>query len=506
MVFRLLIAAAGILLLAQLCLLLVRYLRSPLKAVPGPFLARITNAWYFWAVKRADFEVVNVELHRKHGPIVRYGPNRYSISNPEASRIIYGPGGNLAKSTWYLAWATPGQWTLFTDQHNARHSKNRRLYQAMYSMSSLVHYESYVDTCVDIFVQRLSEMAQSSMPVNMGHWFQCYAFDVIGMITFAKRFGFLDRGEDVGGVIGALEDFLYYASLTGIFPHLHPYLFYVRNLLAGAKGAARAYVMGFTSERMREHQVAPKAVQTGEDGPGITEDFLTKFLNHNARDPDRFTTYHVLMACSQNVLAGSDTTAISLSSILYHLLKYPECMKKLRDEIDHFAAEGALSKMPTFKEASQMPYFQAVIKEALRMHPASGLPLERVVPEGGATIAGQYFPRGTIVGINSWVEHRDARYFGPDPDTFRPERWLDEDTDKLSIMNRHWMPFGLGPRTCIGRHISMLEMSKLIPLILRDFDFALDGPISQPWEAASYWFVKPKNFKVRIMPRKVEKA
>lgn len=56
----------------------------------------------------------------------------------------------------------------------------------------------------------------------------------------------------------------------------------------------------------------------------------------------------------------------------------------------------------------------------------------------------------TIVGINSWVEHRDARYFGPDPDTFRPERWLDEDTDKLSIMNRHWMPVrnAFSPQRC----------------------------------------------------------
>lgn len=67
MELRLLIAAAGVLLLARLCLFLVRHLRSPLKPVPGPFLARITNAWYFWAVKRGDFEVVNVELHKKHG-------------------------------------------------------------------------------------------------------------------------------------------------------------------------------------------------------------------------------------------------------------------------------------------------------------------------------------------------------------------------------------------------------------------------------------------------------
>lgn len=46
----------------------------------------------------------------------------------------------------------------------------------------------------------------------------------------------------------------------------------------------------------------------------------------------------------------------------------------------------------------------------------------------------------TVVGINTWVEHRDPRYFGHDADVFRPERWLDEDSQKISLMNRHWMP------------------------------------------------------------------
>lgn len=105
-----------------------------------------------------------------------------------------------------------------------------------------------------------------------------------------------------------------------------------------------------------------------------------------------------------NIIAGSDTTAISLSAILYYLLKYPNTMIKLREEIQKHEEEGRCSNpVITFKESQDMPYLQAVMKEAMRLHGAVGLPLWRVVPEGGTEIAGKYFPAGTVVGLNPWV-------------------------------------------------------------------------------------------------------
>ncbi|KAL2104613.1 hypothetical protein VUR80DRAFT_10112 [Thermomyces stellatus] len=368
-------------------------------------------------------------------------------------------------------------------------------------MSALVTYEPYVDACAGLFSQRLGELADGGVAANMGHWLQCYAFDVIGMITYSKRLGFLDRGEDVEGVIAALEEHLKYASLTGIYPGLHRFLFPLKNYLAGKRGAGRGYVLSFTKDRMAEHQHSPKAIPTegGEEGGAV--DFLTKFVAKHAKDPEEFTPEHTLAGCTSNMVAGSDTTAISLSAILYYLLQHPACFQKLRDEVDEHARENGGGYI-TFKDSQGMSYLQAVIKEALRMHPATGLPLERVVPAGGATISGYFFPEGTIVGINSWVEHRNPAIFGPDADEFRPERWLSDDAEKLSYMNRHWMPFGLGSRTCIGRHISFLEISKLIPLLVRDFDFELAGDAAaRPWSTTSYWFVKPTDFMVRVARR-----
>lgn len=168
------------------------------------------------------------------GSVVRYGPNRFSISSPAASKLIYGSGTDFVKSTWYEGSSSPesGVWNLFGDRDRKRYAANRRQYQGTYSMSGLVNYEVYVNDCADILCQRLSEMSETTNSdgiVDMGHWLQCYAFDVIGKITYSKRLGFLDFGDDVGNVMKKLDGHLAYGSLVGVFPSLHPVLFKVRN-------------------------------------------------------------------------------------------------------------------------------------------------------------------------------------------------------------------------------------------------------------------------------------
>jgi cytochrome P450 len=140
----------------------------------------------------------------------------------------------------------------------------------------------------------------------------------------------------------------------------------------------------------------------------------------------------------------------------------------------------------------------------MRLHAAVGLPLWRVVPDGGTEIAGKYFPAGTVIGLNPWVAHYNEDIFGPDAKEFRPERWLEaekEGGERLKALNGYYLPFGLGSRTCLGRHISELEMSKLIPRLVRDYDFELERP-HQAWNHQNYWFVKPTDFTVRVVSRK----
>lgn len=109
-------------------------------------------------------------------------------------------------------------------------------------------------------------------------------------------------------------------------------------------------------------------------------------------------------------------------------------MKRLLDEIHDAHAAGNLSPIVSWKESRQLPYLDACIKEAGRLHPPFGLNLERVVPPGGLEVCGQHLPGGTVVGMNGWVVHRDRDVFGQDASSWRPERWLEGDEENIKKM------------------------------------------------------------------------
>ncbi|KAJ5619161.1 hypothetical protein N7510_003145 [Penicillium lagena] len=482
----------------QFLLRVGKALFGPLRSLPGPFSARFTSLWYFNRVRRGQFEHDNIRLHEEYGPIVRVAPNHYSISDLSAVRTVYGTGSRFAKSAWYDGWKHPAQWTVFADRDIKRHSDSRKRFTSLYSMSSLVHYEALADDCADLFLRKLAGFADRQESLNLGYWFQCYAFDVIGNITFGERFGFLDDGIDIDGAMDALDNVLMYSTLVGIYPEWHPRLFGPLSRFKWSGAGGRAYLSSFVKEKIRLHEEKRNDPEPASNG-FKTQDFLEKLMSARDKDPEKVTDYHLFIMGLSNVSAGSDTTAISLSAIAWNLLHNPETLRKLRQEIDDFTAQGKCSAEVTFKESQDMPYLQAVIKEALRMHSATGLPMWRVVPDGGAEISGRHFPAGTVVGINTWVAHYDEKAF-PDAKTFRPERWLEAESDpeRLKEMNQMYMPFGLGSRTCLGKHISILEMSKLIPRLVRDFNLT---PLRKTWHTENFWFVKPMDFEVRVQKR-----
>ncbi|KAH7016687.1 hypothetical protein EDB80DRAFT_873426 [Ilyonectria destructans] len=92
-------------------------------------------------------------------------------------------------------------------------------------MSNMVSYEPYVNECTELLCRRLEEFSATDSPVNMAHWFQCYAFDMIVKITFSKRLGCLDAGEDPRNIIKTLETFAWLSSAIGVYPFLYPTAF-----------------------------------------------------------------------------------------------------------------------------------------------------------------------------------------------------------------------------------------------------------------------------------------
>jgi cytochrome P450 len=144
-----------------------------------------------------------------------------------------------------------------------------------------------------------------------------------------------------------------------------------------------------------------------------------------------------------------------MRSIFYHLMKSPEVYAELIKEIDDATASGQLSSPPTFREASELPFLCATIKEAMRLHPSVGLTMPRVTPAGGLEVAGTHIPAGYSIGMNAAVVGYSEDVYGPDAHAFQPKRWLGENA---SAMNKHNLIFGAGTRTCIGKNVRRVPM------------------------------------------------
>ena len=165
-------------------------------------------------------------------------------------------------------------------------------------------------------------------------------------------------------------------------------------------------------------------------------------------------------------------SAITLTSILYFLMKHPHCYTRLQSEIDAIPSPS-LEHTPSgeifsWTTAQTLPYLDAVIRESMRCHVVQRMPHERLTPPGGLTIADVFVPGGVDVGIYAPVLHRRKDVFGEDADVFRPERWL-ETEQKTVAMRGAIFTFSHGKYNCLGKNIARMEMYKFIPTVLRRF-------------------------------------
>lgn len=127
-----------------------------------------------------------------------------------------------------------------------------------------------------------------------------------------------------------------------------------------------------------------------------------------------------------------------MQSFFWHVLSDPRIHNNLLQEIRSAVESGTIP--PTgnigWNEAQALPYFQACLKEAMRVRPAVGLNITRLVPPEGAELDGEWFEGGTRIAVNGWVLHRHKPTFGQDAEVYRPERWL-EDAERARIMERY---------------------------------------------------------------------
>ncbi|NXM05046.1 CP3A9 protein, partial [Tyrannus savana] len=216
-----------------------------------------------------------------------------------------------------------------------------------------------------------------------------------------------------------------------------------------------------------------------------------KEANHSYK---ALTDTEVLAQAFIFIFAGYEPTSNTLSYLAYELATHPDVQQKLVQEID----AAFPNKAPlTYDAVMKLEYLDMTLSETLRMYPLGGR-LERTCKKD-VEINGVTIPKGTIVMIPPYVLHRNPEYW-PNPEEFRPERFSKENKESMDPYT--YLPFGAGPRNCIGMRFALLTLKVAVVSLLQQFTFQTCKETQIPIKLSSKGLLIPeKPIILKLVPR-----
>ena len=194
-------------------------------------------------------------------------------------------------------------------------------------------------------------------------------------------------------------------------------------------------------------------------------------------------------------LAGLETVAMGLTWSLFLLASHPAVADKACAEIDTALGDR---RNPELSDLPNLPYLQQIFKEALRLYPPAYIVARQALET--VTIGARQLKKGTVVFASPYVQHRRPAHF-PHPLQFDPERWTNPEAERLLPHRYAFMPFGGGPRVCVGGHFAMMESHLILATILRHVGLSL-LPHHPPVDPEPLFTLRPRHgLSLKVMPR-----
>ncbi|RBA16038.1 hypothetical protein FPRO05_11888 [Fusarium proliferatum] len=463
-----------------------------LRHIPGPFFGKFSYLWVAYITITGTQHDHLVNLNRRYGPLVRVGPNEVLVDDPDLIRKVSSTKNTYTKGNWYHGGKfNPYHDPMFQITDPVQHDRVKAKLSPAYSGRDAPNLEAVVNRQVGSLIRLIKEKYISTQgvyrPMEGTRVTRLFALDVISNLSLGQEFGYLKADSDFHGIVKALNEHLLVMTLATDIPWLRNLIFSPMFLkLFGptendTKGIGPLMKVANTIVRER---YAPEADEQ--------HDMLGSFKRHGLR----------LEECQAESLfmfvAGSETTATVIRVILLYIVASPHIYRRLRQEITEAVSEGRASNPITDVESRQLPYLQAVIYEGIRIRPATTGMFFKDVPASGETMHGRYIPPGTSIGINASALLRSEALFGPDPQVFRPERYLEVDKETSAQMKRDVeIVFGYGRWMCAGKPIAFMELNKVIFELLRVFDFQLVEP-EVAMKSESYMVFHDQNLVLRV--------
>jgi cytochrome P450 len=322
----------------------------------------------------------------------------------------------------------------------------RRLIQSGFERKQLEILSSIMRDSLDESLRDFDRQAQIG-PVDIYPLMMKITFAMVGKSLFGAKL----KEEDIDLISKAILTVQEYMVRQTIQPYLNPWFTVSGEQRKHEEMTARAF--GILADYIHRRRTEASG-----------HDLLQILLDARYSDGSRMSDDLVVSESMQLLVAGHETSSNALSWVLYLLSTHPDCVERVRDEFDSVLGEKPLG----FSDVPKFEFTTQVINEAMRLYPPFWMVDRTALADDRAGDVN--IPRGSTVVVFIYGTHHSSRYW-ENPESFDPERFS-KAKEKRHTPFAH-LPFGAGPRGCIGGNYAMLQMLMILSVLLRKYDFQL---------------------------------
>ncbi|KAK0749537.1 cytochrome P450 CYP542B3 [Schizothecium vesticola] len=445
---------------------------SPIAHIPGPRLAALTwwYEFYYDIVLGGQYVFKMADLHKQYGPIIRINPYEVHINDPDFFPHLY-PTSTRRRDRWLFftrQFGAEGSGVGTVDHH--LHKLRRAPLNPFFSLQSVRALQPVLDERVDALLARLRDDGLHHRELNILYPFSAFTNDVINSYAFARSDDLLSD-PTYGRLV---TDHLLVGTHHGkTIQHLPLLLPLIVALPARISSALIPGWAGFLAmKRTIAAQIAAIQRSPHDNLDAAHPTIFHALLGSPLLPPEEKTLRRLAHEGQVLVQAGTLTASWTLAVATFHLLDQPATLARLRDELEKAMPDPA--GVVPLAELDQLPFLRAVVKETLRHSLGAAGRSARVCPDealvfvekGAAGGRKWVIPEGVAVGMTGSMTVNDPEIF-PEPERFRPERWLEGTEEERMALERYWTVWGGGARMCLGMWLARAEVTLALAKLWR---------------------------------------